>query len=121
MLSVRVPMYEPRLTADSRGVWREDPPGRTHGIEWGEIYMISAMKLDTITRVDIILDLDFEWGGYVELNDEWPGFDQVIVRITEEMPGLPTDWFDRVKLVPVGTTAEIWKRGNLGGGQDGSL
>jgi hypothetical protein len=84
---------EPRLFADDRGVWRESIPGRPSGIEWGEIYCVSGHKLDGITEISTCVVLDFEYGGFIELYDCWPGFQQVIAAITERLAGIGSDWF----------------------------
>jgi hypothetical protein len=45
---------EPRLFADSEGVWRQDS-GKPFGIRWEEIYRVTGYKLDCVTEVDTCL------------------------------------------------------------------
>jgi hypothetical protein len=102
---------KPRLFADERGVWREDTPGRPSGIEWGEINHVSGHKLDGITEVYTCVVLDFEYGEFIELYHDWPGFGQVVEAITARLPGIAPDWFQQVEQRSVADPPiEMWRR-----------
>ena len=49
---------DPKLFADERGVWREDDPGHPFGIDWDEIECVGGYKLDVITEVYTVIELD---------------------------------------------------------------
>ena len=102
----------PRIVADERGVWREDHPGRVSGIPWDEISCVSGYKLDRITEIDTCLVLDWGYGEFLELYDRYPGFNQAVARITQQLPGIAPDWFEQVE--SLGTSdppVELWPRG----------
>lgn len=89
-------MDYPRVSADSRGVWREERPGVSSGIEWEEIHRIIGYKLDAVDETDIVLELEFEYGEFVELNDKFNGFADVVAAIGTRVPRLASDWFSRM-------------------------
>ena len=104
-------MNFPFLYADERGVWREDRPGSPFGILWDEIYRLSGGKLDGQDEIYTILALDWEYGEYLELNDRWEGFDQVVQALTERLPGIDPDWFDTIEALRADDEARvIWQR-----------
>jgi hypothetical protein len=104
----------PRLFADDQGVWREDTPGHPSGIEWGEIDRVSGHKLDAVTQVHTCVVLDFEYGEFIEMYDTWPGFGQVVAALTEKLPGIPDDWFERIQQLdafgPSVESIDVWQR-----------
>jgi hypothetical protein len=51
----------PRIYADDRGVWLESRPGQPYGIAWDEIAGVGCYKLDGITEVYTVVELDFEY------------------------------------------------------------
>ncbi len=100
----------PKLCADMEGIWREDRPGARYGLAWPEIYRIVAYKLDCVTETDIVLEVDFEFGEYLELNDKWEGFEQVVSEISERLPGIPAAWFAAVdRASPGAEPVVVWK------------
>jgi hypothetical protein len=78
----------PKLFADDRGVWSQPSQAQVSGIEWGEIYRISGYKLDGITEVYTVIELEFDYGEWLELNADWPGFRQVVDTISANLPDL---------------------------------
>ncbi len=101
----------PFLIADANGVWREDTPGRRFGITWDEIYCISAHKLDYITHVVTVVTLDWDFGEYFELMDNWLGFDEVARAISSRIPRIDPCWIDRIHaLTPRAPGIQVWKR-----------
>lgn len=103
-------MYPPNLYADQVGVWRDDGKGQPSGIPWDEVYRVAVVCIDTITRNDLILTLDWDYGHYLELNDEWPGFWEVATAITMRLPGVEAQWINQAKDLKPGGVIEIWKR-----------
>jgi hypothetical protein len=100
----------PRLFADARGVWREDKPGHPFGIEWGEIVAVGGHTLDGITEVYTVVELDFEYGEYVELNADERGFAEVVQAITARLPGIRSGWFQEIERLGVGDPPiTVWK------------
>ncbi len=54
---------------------------------------------------------DWEYGEFVELYHDWPGFGQVVAAITERLPGIAPDWFERVEALGMGDPpVEVWRR-----------
>jgi hypothetical protein len=101
----------PVLTVDAEGIWREDAPGRRFGIAWDEIYCISGYKLDCMARVVAVVTLDWDFGEFFELMDDWSGFDEVVRMITSRVPGIDPGWIDRIRsLEPRQPGIEVWKR-----------
>lgn len=101
----------PRLYADDRGVWREDKPGHPFGIEWDEIYRIGGYKLDCVTEIDTVLEIDFEYGEFVELNSTWDGFDSVVETIKSKIEGIDQSRFDQLAASnPADHPVSIWER-----------
>jgi hypothetical protein len=99
------------LSADAEGVWCESKPGLRYGIKWEEVYRIHGGKLDGITEVYTHIELDFDYGEYIEMYGDWPGFAQVVDAITKYMPGIASDWFRQVE--SLGTKDEpitVWER-----------
>lgn len=102
-----------RIFADDRGLWREDRAGRQFVIEWGEITQVSGYKLDGITEVYTVVELDFEFGEYVELFADWSGFADVAASISDRLPGIPPDWLEQIeKLGPRDDPVSVWRRAN---------
>ena len=109
-----MPTIQPRLFADDRGVWFETTPGRSSGIEWNDVFCVSGHKLNGITEVYTCVVLDFEYGEFIELYANWPGFDQAITAITERLPGIKTDWLQEIEQLVVGDApVEVWHRLDL--------
>jgi len=101
----------PRLYADERGVWREDKSGRPFGIEWNEIVAVGGYKLDGITEVYMVVELDFEYGEWLELHADERGFPEVIRAITARLPDIPTGWLAQIeRLQPTEAAMTVWRR-----------
>ena len=58
----------PRVFADHRGVWREDKLGHPFGIEWDEIVRIGGYKLDGVTELFTVVELDDPSGHFIEMH-----------------------------------------------------
>ncbi len=102
---------DPKLFADARGVWSERTPGSPSGIEWHEVYRVSGYKLDGVTEVYTCVELDFEYGEFIELYHHWEGFDQVIAAITQRLPGIDPEWFHVVEQLGVADAPiVVWRR-----------
>jgi hypothetical protein len=86
---------EPRYFTDAEGIWCEGA-AKPFGIRWDEIYRVTGYKLDCITEVDTCLEIDFEYGEFMELNGRFPGFNDVVDGITNRLPGIDPDWFQKV-------------------------
>jgi hypothetical protein len=109
----------PRLYADDRGVWREDKPGQPFGIAWGEIAAVGGYKLDGVTEVYTVIELDFEYGEWLELHADWPGFPEVARAITARLPGIPSRWLAEVeRLQPRQPPVSVWRRAEPGSAAD---
>jgi len=101
----------PRLFADADGVWRQDKPDRKFGIRWDEICGVMGYKLDCVTEVDTVLELEFEHGHFIELNSTWEGFADVVTAITKTIPGLPVDWFEKIETLGADDDAIVaWRQ-----------
>jgi len=103
----------PRLMADDKGVWRQDKPNGRFGIEWDEIVRIVAYRLDGVTELFTVVELNFEWGSYVELNDSWLGFTAVATAITERFAGIEPQWLQQAnELSPTDLPLIVWEHAN---------
>lgn len=103
--------HPPPLYADDAGVWREDKPGRPFGIRWEEIASVGGYKLDGITEVYTIIELDFEYGEWFELRTDSTGFPEVARAVTARLPGIPSDWLTRIEgLGPRDAPVTVWRR-----------
>jgi hypothetical protein len=101
----------PRLSADTEGVWRQDKPEGRFGIRWDEVSGVVGHKLDCIDTIDTVLELEFEYGEFLELNSTWSGFDGVVASITSHMPFLGENWFSRIEgLGPRDRPIVIWRK-----------
>lgn len=101
----------PMLSADDRGVWCESKPGTRFGIAWDEIYTVAGFKLDGISEVYNGVYLDFEYGEFIELYRDWPGFAQVVEAITARLPGIRPDWWQDVERLGIGEPPRVvWQR-----------
>ncbi len=97
----------PRLYADERGVWREDQSG----IGWDEIDAVSGYRLGGVTAVYTVVELQFVYGEWVELQADWPGFAGVAEAITARLPGMPAGWLaDVERLRPEDKPVIVWRR-----------
>lgn len=104
-------MNETIVGCDEIGVWREDMPGARSQLPWDEITRIAGYKLDCITQVDTVIELDHESGHYLEINDAWRGFDDVVRGLGERFQALAADWFDRITNLKTGDAAlVVWQR-----------
>jgi hypothetical protein len=101
----------PRLYADDRGVWRKDKPGQSSGIDWGDIIRVGGYKLDAITEVHTVVELDHPSGHWIELYADWPGFAEVARAITTRLPDIPEAWLDKIEqLQPRQAPITVWRR-----------
>lgn len=102
---------KPKVFADDRGVWREDKPNQPFGFLWDEIVSVGGYKLDGITEVFTVLELDHPSGHFMELHHDWPGFAGVVEAITQHLPGIDHDWFSRIEsLSPRSDAVKVWQR-----------
>jgi hypothetical protein len=103
--------YYPRLFADHRGVWREDKPGQPFGIGWDEIVGVGGHKVDGITEVYTVIELDFENGEWLELHADLPGFPEVVQAIAARLTGIAPGWLGEVeRLKPRQAAITVWRR-----------
>jgi hypothetical protein len=101
----------PRLFADERGVWCEAKSGHPFGIEWGDIVSVGGHKRDGITEVYTIVELDFDYGEWLELQAKSAGFAQVVQAITARLPGIAPDWFQQIERLKVREPPiTVWRR-----------
>jgi hypothetical protein len=101
----------PRLFADERGVWCEARPGQPYGIEWDEIVSVGGHKLDGVTEAYTVVELDFDYGEFVELQADSPGFSQVVHAITARLPGIAADWFQQIERLQLRESPiTVWRR-----------
>ena len=53
----------------------------------------------------------FTYGEYIELNDAWEGFSEVIKAITRNVPGIEPDWFVKVSALDKAAPGLlVWRR-----------
>jgi hypothetical protein len=106
-----MPVGLPRLYVDDRGVWREDEAGQPFGIEWGEVIGVGGYKLDGITEVYTVVELNHPSGHFMELHADWSGFADVVSAMTVRLPGIPAGWLAEVeRLQPRQAPVTLWRR-----------
>ncbi len=102
---------KPKLFADERGVWIDRKPGSRTGIEWLEVYRVIGHRFDGITETYPCVELELEFGEWIDLYSNWPGFQNVVAEISRRLPGISTTWFQNVERLQVGDPAiECWHR-----------
>jgi hypothetical protein len=107
-------MSYPYISTDTEGVWCSTKSGARYGIKWDEVFRIGGYKLDAITQIDTIVELDFEYGEFVELNSEFPGFDTAISTFARYVPSLPDNWYSRIAQLRVGDKdVTVWQRAEI--------
>lgn len=100
----------PKIITDADGIW-EFHSGTRMGIAWNDIFAVSAVKLDRVTGVIIVVTLDFSWGEYHEIMDHWPGFAEAVDSITARLPGIDPLWMNRVRAMKLGDTPiAVWQQ-----------
>lgn len=111
-MDLNVPTTEfPRLTADDEGICRHDGPARRSCIAWDEIHRVSAGKLDCIAHTVLIVTLDWEFGEFFEIMEDWPGFTDFANAISQRLPGIGTDWLkSAMALRPTESNLVLWER-----------
>ena len=57
---------------------------------------VSGHKLDGVTDVHTVVELNTPSGHWVELHGDWHGFQEVLDGITSHLPGIPVDWFSKI-------------------------
>lgn len=101
----------PKLFADARGIWREDREGSPFGVAWNEIHQINAYKLDLMDDVETIVEIQFEFGEFLELSGSWDGFASVVLAITRTLQSIDPKWFDQVQgLSKDSESIVVWTR-----------
>jgi hypothetical protein len=110
----------PRLSADDRGVWREDGPGQASGIAWEDICYVGGSKVDALTEVFTAVDLESEHGQQrFPLCSHWPGFGRVVREITARLPGIDPSWFEEIEALDLRQPANtVWSRAEPGAAPD---
>lgn len=102
---------EPTLSADDVGIWREDKPGRRFGIQWTEIHKVCGYQLDCVTKSIPIVTLEWDYGEFMELGTDWPGFDSVVQAISVRLSNIDSQWFERIRaLTSQDGVIEVWTR-----------
>lgn len=79
-----------------------------YGIGWDEIFEICVCQIDGITEIYWYLDINFEWGEYIEVYSDYSNFVNLIPEIAERF-NLPVDWFEAVKSLNQ-QSFSIWKK-----------
>lgn len=102
----------PTFVADDEGIWGVNLGSqKQYGIRWEEIYRITGYKLDGITETYTVIEIDFDWGEFIEINQIFPGFSEIVAAISRKVPGIRSDWFQTVEtLRPEDKTITIWQR-----------
>jgi hypothetical protein len=101
----------PQLTVDDQGIWRCDRAGCQSGIEWADIYRISIGKVDCITHSITVVTLDWDFGEFFEIMDDWAGFLDVANAISKRFPNINPDWLQAaIVLSPRDAGYDVWKR-----------
>src|SRR5690606_5706412 len=105
----------PRCGVDASGLWREDWPGSRVTLAWQEVAQVRACKLDCVTAVVTVLQIDHPSGDCLEFDSDAAGFDEVVAALTRELPGISPDWYAQVaSLDQDDASIVVWRRLALG-------
>ena len=101
----------PRLFTDEDGIWRQNHPEQGLGIRWDEIFRIVGYRLDCMTTVDTVLELEFEFGEFLELNSTFEGFSNVTKALEDRFSDLEPGWLENIEgLHPEDEPWVAWQR-----------
>lgn len=99
------------ITTDDKGLWVQDEPGKTFGMEWNEVYSVGGYKLDCVTELLTVLCFDTEYGEYFECNGDWVGFEELTRAVSAHLPKFPAEWFPAIEsLTANDAPITIWTR-----------
>lgn len=97
--------------SDASGIWCINHEGNRYGIEWNDIYKVSAYKSNLPydpTNPILTLELDFEYGEYITIESNWTGFEDVAQAITEHLPEINPQWLTNLKQLEPDQSLDIW-------------
>lgn len=99
----------PVLSADTESLSLRHPSSKPIVVVWREICRISGYKLDLVSRIVTVVVLDTECGEFIELMDDWTGFEDTAKMMASTFFGLPPDWIDHIRaLEPDKPALEVW-------------
>ena len=105
------------VLADTQGLWEETAPGEKRLlIAWAETLAVGGAKYDAGDRVLTAAVFDTDYGDFIEIFIDQPGFEDVTgleeaARVASEcLPGLPADWLQRIIDLPPAAGTEVWRR-----------
>jgi hypothetical protein len=108
---------DPEIAADEEGVWVSPAPGRRYGIRWEEIHRVNGYQQDLADDAEVCVELDFEYGEFVQLYAGWAGFGEAARAMAARLPGLDAGWLGRVEALGVeDEPLEVWRRADGTGG-----
>jgi hypothetical protein len=62
-------------------------------------------------RLVTVVTLDWEFGEYFDIMDDWGGFDRAVQMTSLRVPELDPAWMNRIRsLAPRDPPIEVWKR-----------
>ena len=85
--------YQIQVLADRLAI--VTPENTEYGIRWPEVYRVHAYRLDGGKTSYRVICFDFKDGGYIEVNDSMPGFDEMLARLGKHV-SLPPDYRQQV-------------------------
>ena len=53
--------------------------------------------MDCFTEIITVLEIDFEYGDFLEINSSWIGFQNVVESIKNKLPKLEPNIFERAR------------------------
>ncbi len=66
-------------------------------ILWDEIYKVNYYKYDCISKEVACLCFDYEYGEFVEVFEDMPGWTSLIEKLHELLPLKNEKWYDDLK------------------------
>jgi hypothetical protein len=97
----------PPVHADDRGLWCNEFDQFT---EWGRIAQVAACKTeDGALTVGIDVGITRP-GDLLDIHDANPGFAECMRALTARLPGMPAEWLDEARALPLAGSTTVWQR-----------
>lgn len=101
----------PGIRVDDEGVWIGGYGGARHGVAWGELHSIAMYRIDLMTEVVTVVELERLAGESVELHSNVGGFDAAVQAIDARLRLDPRAVAAVAARGPDADPLVVWKRG----------
>ena len=102
-----------RIRVDARGIWCDDRPDLSSGIYWDGIVEIGGVAPTRSSDGQVVIELRHSSGYILEIREDWPGFQDAIDALTQNLPGIAENWLDQIHVRDNRQqAATVWRRDN---------